>query len=428
MTNPPLVRLARIIISLELPILITIAPALLFPTPARLVVLAAVPILWMSAHLAGEPIIPPTPMNVALWLMLFMVGVSLVVTIDVRLSLGKISGMILGTLLFWAIVRWLTTPDRLRIGLAAYLLSGAGLAVIGLLGTNWDNKFPAIGAITAQLPMAIRGVPGAERGFSTNAVAGCLVLFIPLQVALLATGGRWASRDASRGTPFRLVVAESCLLMLTAGTLILTESRTAWIGMLVAGVAFMLWHRRWTQVVVVVSGIALAILTLTIGPDQISQFVVERSGPAFVSTFSLRTQLWTIGLTAIRDFPFTGMGMNVFRKLMPVQYPGYPALPGEEVAHVHNHLLQAAIDLGLPGLVAYVAIWLTAAGLLVVVYRQARTSAYRAMAAGLGAGLIAHFVFGLADVIPLGAKVGVLFWMTLALVVALHRVAIARSA
>jgi O-antigen ligase len=188
---------------------------------------------------------------------------------------------------------------------------------------------------------------------------------------------------------------------------------------------FLLWHRRCSQVFVAAGAGAVAVLALTLGTDSLSDFVVSRAGPAFVSTFSLRTTLWALSLKAIQDYKFTGMGMNVFRKLLPIRYPGYPALPGEEVAHAHNHLLQAAIDLGLPGLIAYLSLWIVAAILLVLVYRRASSAVYRVMASGLGAGLIAHFVFGMADVIPLGAKVGVLFWMTLGMVVALHRVAAA---
>ena len=97
--------------------------------------------------------------------------------------------------------------------------------MIGLLGTNWDNKFAAIGAITGRIPATIRGVPGAEGGFNTNAVAGCLLLFIPLQIGLLATqpGWLWSGWTGQR----RLVSLEVLLLLLTAGTLVLTESRCA---------------------------------------------------------------------------------------------------------------------------------------------------------------------------------------------------------
>jgi O-antigen ligase len=138
-------------------------------------------------------------------------------------------------------------------------------------------------------------------------------------------------------------------------------------------------------------------------------------------------KLWPLGVHGIHDRPITGFGMNVFRKIMLTRYPGFPALPGEEPAHVHNHLLQAALDLGIPGLIAYLALWIIAAALLVQVYRHSPIRVYRSMASGLGVGLIAHFVFGMADVIPLGAKVGVLFWLALALVVALHQVSTVRS-
>ncbi len=47
--------------------------------------------------------------------------------------------------------------------------------------------------------------------------------------------------------------------------------------------------------------------------------------------------------------------------------------------------------------------------------------------AGLGTGLTAHFVFGIGDAIALGAKVGILFWLSLAMTVALHNVAMAKT-
>jgi O-antigen ligase len=297
--------------------------------------------------------------------------------------------------------------------------------MIGLFGTNWDNKFAAIGAITGRIPAAIRGLPGAEGGFNTNAVAGCLLLFIPLQLGLLATRPGWLFSGWTGHR--RLMILEGLLLMLTAGTLVLTESRTAWISIGVAGLVFLVWYRRWTQVLVTAGAAAGAALVALVGIDPLSDFIVSRSGPAFVSTFDLRLKLWKIGLMAMQEYKFTGMGLNVFRKLLPIRYPDNPALPGEELSHVHNHLLQAGVDLGVPGLIAYLAIWIVAGSLLVQVYRRSEQSIFRVLAGGLGAGLVAHFVFGMADVIPLGAKVGVLFWLTLAFTVALHRIALTRS-
>ena len=139
-----------------------------------------------------------------------------------------------------------------------------------------------------------------------------------------------------------------------------------------------------------------------------------------------RMELWSRALYGIQDFPITGMGMNAFRKVMPVLYPTFLTSPDFDVAHAHNHLLQAALDLGTP--------WTGRLSRDLAGRRRAAGSCvpsrwsdplYRLMAGGLGAGLIAHFVFSMTDAIPLGAKVGVLFWLTLALVVSLHRVALA---
>ena len=119
------------------------------------------------------------------------------------------------------------------------------------------------------------------------------------------------------------------------------------------------------------------------------------------------------------------MGVHGFRMVLPILYPTLLTGPDVDVAHAHNHLLQAALDLGMPGLISYLSIWLVVAALLVRVHRRGKEPIYRSMAEGLGAGLIAHFIFSMTDAIPLGAKVGVPFWPALALAVSLHQVALA---
>mgnify|MGYP003343716165 CR=1 FL=1 len=63
-------RLTHGVRSLELPALLLIAPFLLFPTPARLIVLAVMPVIWLSLVASGEPIVPPTPLEPITLLML----------------------------------------------------------------------------------------------------------------------------------------------------------------------------------------------------------------------------------------------------------------------------------------------------------------------------------------------------------------------
>jgi putative inorganic carbon (HCO3(-)) transporter len=427
--HPTLLRACRTGAALELPILVAIAPALLFPTPARLVVLVIVPALWLCIRAAGGRVVPSTPLNAALWLLLAMVGVSMWATFDLAFSLGKVSGVVLGVLLFWAMVRWITSIERLRVAVAAFLLAGAGLAVIGLLGTNWQVKIPLFGDVTGRLPKVLRGIPGAVDGFSPNAVAGCLVLFIPLQVAVLGSDLElWARPKRPRASAVPRV-CQSALLVLTVGTLLLTQSRGAFIGMVAALGAFLCWHSRRTRLVAAMAAVASTALALRLGPERLVDLVISESYPGYpgmASHISGRAELWSRSLLTIQDFPFAGIGMNGFRKAMPVLYPAFLSPPDVDVVHAHNHLLQAALDVGIPGLIAYAAIWLVVAVLLVLVYRRSPEPAWRAVASGLGCGLIAHFVFSMTDVIPLGSKV-VVFWLALALIVGLHQVVLARS-
>lgn len=369
-------------------------------------------------------LIPRTPLNTSLLVLLLMAGVSLYATFDVRVSLVKVAGLVFGVVVFWAIARWVDTAPRLDAAVDAFAVAGAALAAIGVLGATWIDKFPLLTPVIALLPRVIRGVPGAERGFHPNEIAGCLVLFVPLQTAILfEKSRRWAA-----GLPLarreRLAdCARAVMLLLTAGTLVLTQSRGAWVGVIVATVAFLAWHSRTTRVIAAAICVAAAVLVVRLGPTRMANVAISQSGPGMASDVTGRTELWSRAIYGIQDFPFTGMGMNTFRKLLPRMYPTFLTAPDFDVAHAHNQLLQAALDLGIPGLIAYVSIWMIAAALLVAVYRRPERH-YRLIAGGLGVGLIAHFAFGMTDAVALGSKGGVVFWLALGLTVALHRIAV----
>lgn len=421
-------RACLVIKSLELPaILVVLAPPLLFPTPRRLVVLFLVPLFWLCAWIGEGRFVPKTPMNSALLVILGMVGVDLWVTPDVTYSLGKISGVVLGILLYWGSARWLTGAKRLRSAVAAYIAAGAGLAGVALLGTNWPDKVPLLSQVIAHIPKLVRGIPGALDGFHPNAVAGCLVLFIPLQVELLASGS--GRRVGFRHRGYRGVwtpVGQALLLAVTSVTLVLTQSRGGALGLWVGLVVLVWWHGKaklaLTAALLSVLAAGYALFA-EIGGFRVAELLTGTNRGTGVDSISGRVELWARAIEAISDFPLAGMGMNVFRRMVPIVYPTFLTPADLDVAHAHNQLLQTGADLGLPGLVAYVATWLLVVVLLVHANRLSTYPVTRASLRGLGAGFVAHFVFGLTDAIPLGAKVGVLFWLALALLNGLHEVA-----
>jgi O-antigen ligase len=312
------------------------------------------------------------------------------------------------------------------------------LALIGLLGGSWGEKFPAISALTTHLPGVLRGLAGRLSEFNPNIIGGALLWVVPLQFALAA----WTILDRQNPPDQSKIKNQkskipglglTALALLGAATLVLTQSRSALSGAVV-GLAVLLWlggrRTRWLLAAGLVAGV---IGVLALGPqavaDRLLAVAQAGSGPTDSrGTLAGRLDIWARAVYGIQAFPLTGMGMDTFGTLLPVLYPLFPpatAAPTAyaEITHAHNQLLQVGLDLGLPGLVAFGAIWLLAGALLIQTWRAAPDPGRRAVTAGLTAGLVAYAVFGLTDTVIFVAKPDVLFWALLGLLIAGWRLA-----
>lgn len=390
------------IVCVELLLVLLLAPLLAFPPlghPGLLFLTFLLPVWWLIA--------PPTvtPLNGSLLLLLAAVLLSLAASFDIAYSTPKVLGVILGVAFFFAAVRAMSGRVVLDLAIEMFAVAGGALAAIGILGTNWIGKVGALQSLAAKVPAVIRGVPGQQEGFQPNAIAGALLFFIPLQLATVI-GGR------------RRVLA-AMLLLFTSGVFLLTQSRNAWLGLAVAMGAWAIWQSRGRLrlafigivIVAVIGGVAFWIY----GNSILS---VRLVGGGLSSDVESRVELWSRAIYMIEDFPFTGVGMNDFRRVMPVMYPAFFTPPDVDIAHAHNQLLHTGAELGVPGLVAYIAILLGVAAMLVRAWRTTTDPRLRLIAGSLGASFLAFFGFGMADAVALGAKLGIVFWAALALVVA----------
>jgi putative inorganic carbon (HCO3(-)) transporter len=424
-------RIAELLYASDILVLVAVAPALLFPSPASSLALLALPLLWVAAWARTGHFIARTPLDWPILLLLSMTLVSVAVSVDLVYSLPKITGVLWGASVYYACARRIQTPGQARLAALLYGLLGAGLATIGLVGINWLDKWPGLRGITEQLPGLIRGLPGAEEGFHPNTVAGSLVLIVP--VVALDVLRRWRDRRARRGGAdpanqrVRIwLLVEAAALGLMAATLVLTQSRGAWLGLLAAGVlAVVVWAaRRWRWGWAALLGLAAAAaLSLAVIPDQALESAGHTAGLLTDSSLSSREEVWSRAIDAIEDFPLTGLGYNGFRRVLPVLYPTLLNPYDAEVAHAHNHWLQAALDVGLPGLIAYLALWLAAGAALARAGRLTQDPELRLLATGLGVGFLAHNLFSLTDTIALGSKAGIFVWLGLALAVGASQVA-----
>jgi O-antigen ligase len=140
---------------------------------------------------------------------------------------------------------------------------------------------------------------------------------------------------------------------------------------------------------------------------------------------SSRVEIWSRAILAIADFPLTGVSVNGFRQVIQVLYPTFLVGPDIDLGHAHNQLLQAALDLGLPGLVGYLSLWFLSAGMVIrnlqrLLHLGAEQHPYYTLTVALSGSLVAGWIFGLLDAISLGARPSFVWWLIIALSGGVH--------
>jgi len=325
---------------------------------------------------------------------------------------------------------------------------GAAIALLSLFGTDWSTyKALPLQSIYQRLPRLIHGVASyGAGGFHPNEVGGTLVLVVP--VALAACMALWSdnpggmtatldahvhhhgARTARRWTSLlwsrRALMAFTVLaLAVTTFALVLTQSRSAYVGLLVGLLVLGVARSRWFLVALVVIVVVALALGWHVGLEESIEGLVQAQS---VRLGVGRFEIWHRAVALMQDFPYTGIGLNAFPYVSEVLYPYPHRSAAGLVPHAHNNLLQVGVDLGMPGLVAYVGLLVVFALCAWRIDRLARSRSFRLLAAGIFAGVLAHQVYGLTDAITLGAKPGFLLWMLLGLMAALYRLELAESA
>ncbi len=359
-------------------------------------------LFWPIRWLAYGRLTRRTPLDWPLLIMLIWLPVGYWASVDKTLSWEAISYLLLGVVAYLALINWPPARHRPYLIGWAILLTGIGLTLAAPLLTELSLsklfRVPALDTLLQQLHTLVPGNVNANR------LAGVLVLTIPLPVALAVRRdwGRW----------HWLSIACALLVGPMLLALILTQSRAAYLATAAAtGVILLLrWPKLWYAVPLVI--IIGAIAVLQIGPHAALDAI--SSGGA-LNGLDGRLELWSRGLYAVSDFPFTGIGIGTFQRVIPVLYPLFSIGPDTTITHVHNLLLQVGIDLGLPGLIAYLALLINVFALIVLTLRQKVNALNWSLAAGALGGLVAMLVHGIFDAAVWGSKPAFVVWLLIAL-------------
>ena len=395
--------------------LIILSPFFLFPSLKHTWIFLIIPLAWVLRGIKRKKILDRTVIDWPIFLLFFQVFISCLIVPDLSFSLPKIAGTLFAIALFYAVIAVLKTEGLIKIGITLYLCGGLLFSVIGLLGmfTFKGRYLDLIVRIKEALPHIDFNLPGAEAGFQPNAVGGTLVLFMPLYFVFSNCRSRNRTNLIYENRYFFILVLSG--LLITFSVLILSQSLEGWISLFLSSniFIFVLLKNKKIKIVSVFFSIAILLflisfiyITLT-GREKITFNVVEYIKKAA----AYRTQAWTVGIEAIKHHPFTGVGMNCLRLNPKIGY---------EFSHAHNHLLHTAAEMGFPALIAFLVILIGTGFMSVQIWKKTSVGWMKMAVLGLGWGQVAHLLFGITDSIPLGAKTGVFFWLSLALISAIY--------
>lgn len=325
-----------------------------------------------------------TPADWALALLLVMVPVTLWATAVPEKTHVQVYRLLGGIALLYALNAWPERDTHLRFLVFVLIAAGLGLALSAPLTVEWAiGKLPFIPAALFDRFAVL--VPDS---IHPNVMGAALALLLPLPLAVLL----FAWGDTSWLARLLAVFAA----MVIAPVLVLTQSRGAWMGF-AAGFALLLllrW-RGWGLLGLLAAAGLGAYSAYRLGFTSIVDLLA--SGGA-LGGLDGRLEIWSRAIYMIQDFPFTGVGFGSYGEVADLLYPFFMSSPGG-IPHAHNIFLQVAVDLGIPGLIAWLSVLLAVLYSAWRVFRPgARPGAFAAaVAAGLLAGQLALVVHGLTD-------------------------------
>ena len=362
---------------------------------------------WPLRRLANGRVSARTPLDWPLLLLAAWTPVGLWASDDWLLAWQAIGYLAFGLALYSALVNWPPARRNPAWGLLFVLPVLVGLALVGpILLSSTPVKLFRLPEF--QLPFERLAASFGE-AVNPNVLAGNLLLGVPLLTAM-AIWPRWTKHGA-----VRLFCGGLALFLLVL--VVLTQSRGAYAGA-VAGLAAVAWLRL-PRLGYLFVPVLLGSLILSLwGPDVARVILADN---ILLASLDGRVEIWQRAGYALADFPLTGVGLGNFGEVIPIFYPYAWIIDGSGIPHAHNLVLQVGMDLGLPGLTAYVAMLISVIFVLVRVYRRSGDPVRRMLAVGILGSVTAMLVHGISDAVTWGTKLSFLPWMLFALAMLVGR-------
>lgn len=381
--------------------------AVSFGTPRVLpLVVGCEAAFWIIRLVAHRRFGLRTPTDWPIILLLLMVPVTLWVTAEPGVTIPQVLRLVAGIGLFYAVINWARTHNRLHWLLRGVWLAGLLIALYSAVSVQWSNTKLAFlpASVYSHFKILVSDT------VNPNVMASGLDILAPIVIGILLFNVK------------QLAWFDIALSAVSASTialvLILTQSRG---GLLAFGVVSVMlvalrWRRGWW--VLVGTAVLVGAIIIWFGPTAVLNEIVANIN---IGGLEGRIEIWSRTIYMIQDFPFTGIGMGSYTRVADMLYPFIHYDPGSAVLS-HNLFLQVAVDLGIPGLIAWLSILLIISATASSIYRYGKTVKNQ-WAMGLGAGLLcsqlALVTHGMVDSATWGLpKSAPLVWLVWGLTVA----------
>ena len=375
--------------------------------------------LWMLKRALGYRseelwmMLPKTELNNALMVFFAVNAVSMILSVNFALSWRGLFGKEFKFIaIYFIMLEVISSRIRLRtfltfiIASAVLIMADAGIQYfrgVDFLKGYVLNTFSA--------------------SFSTtNSFAAWLIVIIPLFLGLLAT-------SKIIGKSFKVLLLILTALMTTC--LLITYSRGAWLGFLIA-ICLVFWYliknfALKTKLLCLTSGICLLFIFL-FSPQPIQSRIeafhnwklgqtvgqrIKSSWHGGKNPLQFRFNLWKEALRITRDYPLTGCGLNTYS----IVVRNYKSFEGGAI-YPHNSYLQMAAETGLLGLGSF--LWV-----LFVFFRKGFrfvNNKRNPLVLGLISGIMAFLIQSFFDTNLYSLQLVVLFWFMMGLAMAVIKI------
>jgi O-antigen ligase len=178
--------------------------------------------------------------------------------------------------------------------------------------------------------------------------------------------------------------------LLSLVVLILTQTRNAWVGLIIASSLILFLYKPRALIIV-----PIAVVLFYLASPQL---IKNRALSIFNLKYSpnrQRIELMRAGIKIIKDYPLFGTGPDCVE--MVYQNPKYELPEGtQKTVHLHNNILQTAAERGIPTLITWLVFMVLAFTSLLNLLKNKDPTLRPFAVAGLGV-LVALFTAGLFE-------------------------------